>query len=76
MADVDPARLDGAAVTLAAETGAEVLAVPTDVSNWAAVEALAAASDERFGAVHLLCNNAGVTLPGVAWEYSLRSGSG
>ena len=72
MADVDPARLDRAAATLAAETGAEVLAVPTDVSSWAAVEALAAASAERFDAVHLLCNNAGVTLPGVTWEYSLE----
>ena len=72
MADVHPARLDGAAATLAAETGADVLAVPTDVSSWAAVEVLAAASVERFGAVHLLCNNAGVTLPGVTWEYSLE----
>ena len=70
MADVDPARLIGAASTLRAETGAEVLAVPTDISSWAAVEALATASAEQFGSVHLLCNNAGVTLPGVTWEYS------
>ena len=72
MADVHPERLDAAAAALAAETGAEVLGVPTDISSWAAVEALAAASGERFGAVHVLCNNAGVTLPGVTWEYSLE----
>ena len=55
---------------LAADTGAAVLAVPTDISSWPAVEALAMASAEQFGSVHVLCNNAGVTLPGVTWEYS------
>lgn len=72
MADVDPARLEEAASRLAAESGAEVLAVATDVSSWDAVEALAAATTERFGAVHVLCNNAGVTRPRVTWECSLE----
>lgn len=40
--------------------GAETLAVRTDVSLWDDVRALADAAYERFGAVHVLCNNAGV----------------
>ena len=70
MADVDPVRLGEASSKLADDTGAAVLAVPTDISSWPAVEALARASGEEFGSVHVLCNNAGVTLPGVTWEYS------
>lgn len=41
--------------------GAEVLAVRTDVADQASVEALAAAAEDRFGPVHVLCNNAGVS---------------
>lgn len=72
MSDVDPARLETAAGEVAAATGAEVEAVPTDVASWQAVEALARRTLERFGAVHLLCNNAGVTRPGPAWELTLE----
>jgi NAD(P)-dependent dehydrogenase (short-subunit alcohol dehydrogenase family) len=43
------------------ESGAEVLAVQTDVSDHASVEGLAEAAYARFGAVHVLCNNAGVS---------------
>ena len=59
LADVERPVLERAAGELA-EAGAEVLAVPTDVSVAADVEALAAATFEHFGDVHLLCNNAGV----------------
>ena len=72
MADVDPAALDAAAARLAADTGADVLAVPTDVMNWDEVAALEARVVDRFGAVHVLCNNAGVQLPGVTWEFTRR----
>ncbi len=51
------------------ETGAEVLAILTDTTRPASVEALARSTFDRFGAVHLLFNNAGVG--GVrtkAWE--------
>ncbi len=51
-----------------ADLGAETLAVPTDVTSAEAVQALAAAAYDRFGAVHLLCNNAGVFQAGVVWE--------
>lgn len=72
MADVDPARLESAAERLAADTGADVLAVATDASRWDSVEALASRARERFGAVHVLCNNAGVTRPGALWEATLE----
>jgi NAD(P)-dependent dehydrogenase (short-subunit alcohol dehydrogenase family) len=41
--------------------------VPTDVSDEAAVQALAAAALERFGSVHVVCNNAGVISMGDPW---------
>ena len=49
-------------------TGAEVLGVVTDVSDRASVEALRDAALERFGAVHLVHNNAGIGIGGPIWE--------
>ncbi len=47
----------------------EVLGVPTDVTDAASVEALADATYDRFGACHLLVNNAGVGAPSsTPWE--------
>lgn len=66
MADVERDRLGEAAATVAAQ-GAEVLAVPTDVSDEQAVQHLADAAYERFGAVHLVCNNAGVAAKTDSW---------
>jgi NAD(P)-dependent dehydrogenase (short-subunit alcohol dehydrogenase family) len=40
--------------------GVQSMAVKTDVSNLQSVEDLAAQAYDKFGAVHLLCNNAGV----------------
>jgi NAD(P)-dependent dehydrogenase (short-subunit alcohol dehydrogenase family) len=40
--------------------GHEAVGVQTDVSQYAEVEALAATALDAFGAVHVLCNNAGV----------------
>jgi NAD(P)-dependent dehydrogenase (short-subunit alcohol dehydrogenase family) len=51
--------------------GADVLAVPTDVSDPDAVDALAAAAVDRFGLVHVVCNNAGIVVGGAAWEIPL-----
>jgi NAD(P)-dependent dehydrogenase (short-subunit alcohol dehydrogenase family) len=59
MADVERPVLDEAADGLAA-TGADVLRVVTDVADPAAVDALRDAALDAYGAVHLLCNNAGV----------------
>jgi NAD(P)-dependent dehydrogenase (short-subunit alcohol dehydrogenase family) len=77
LADVDESRLAAAAESVTS-VGVETLAVPTDVSDEAAVQALAAAALERFGSVHVVCNNAGVVSmadpwfgPLSAWQWGL-----
>ena len=45
------------------QTGSEGIGVRCDVSRLEDVEALAQAALDRFGAVHVLCNNAGIGLP-------------
>lgn len=59
VADLDEGGLDEVVGTIRAG-GGEALAVRTDVSDRAQVQGLAARAFERFGAVHVLCNNAGV----------------
>ena len=59
LADIERPVLQRTADELAA-AGFDVLAVPTDVSLEADVDALAAATFDHYGDVHLLCNNAGV----------------
>lgn len=73
LADVEAGPLADAHAALAA-TGAQAIAVRTDVAQEADVARLADAAYERFGAVHVLCNNAGVAagpLRSRAWESSL-----
>lgn len=69
LADVDTSGLDEISQELSGG-GAEVLVVSTDVRNCEAVEKLAQASLDAFGAIHLVFNNAGVMLGGYAWERS------
>jgi NAD(P)-dependent dehydrogenase (short-subunit alcohol dehydrogenase family) len=71
MSDVAADRLDAAARQLEATAGADVLDFPADVTRWENVDRLAARAVERFGAVHVLCNNAGVQRDGYTWEFSL-----
>lgn len=72
LADVEEAPLAAAEGELK-ESGATVLAVRTDVSDAGQVEVLAEAAFGRFGAVHVLCNNAGVAPPiGPCWERTLE----
>ncbi|MDE0467504.1 MAG: SDR family NAD(P)-dependent oxidoreductase [Candidatus Poribacteria bacterium] len=68
--DVEEEPLAGLEVDLKAK-GATVLAVRTDVSNAAEVENLAARTLDTFGAVHILCNNAGVVCSRPIWEHTL-----
>jgi NAD(P)-dependent dehydrogenase (short-subunit alcohol dehydrogenase family) len=78
MADVEEPALKAAADRLT-EGGAEVLPVVTDVSNAEQVDALKDRTLATFGAVHLLCNNAGVggshaplwEIPLGEWEWIL-----
>jgi NAD(P)-dependent dehydrogenase (short-subunit alcohol dehydrogenase family) len=67
LADVEAAPLAEAALELEKQ-GARALAVVTDVSQPAQVEALARRAEDAFGAVHLVCNNAGVFAGGLSWQ--------
>ncbi len=49
-------------------TGTEALGVVTDVSDGASVQTLRDRALDRFGAVHLVHNNAGIGLGGPIWE--------
>jgi NAD(P)-dependent dehydrogenase (short-subunit alcohol dehydrogenase family) len=59
LADVEARALDEAVARVEAH-GTEAIGVVTDVADAAAMDALAAATFERFGTVHVVCNNAGV----------------
>lgn len=67
LADINQAALD-ATVGELREAGADVFGLATDVSKASEIQALADATMERFGAVHLLFNNAGVGSGGFVWE--------
>lgn len=70
-----PADLDaGGLRTTGAElrgSGAEAIEVVTGVRDAGAVESLAAATLDAYGAVHVLCDNAGVWTLGRQWETEL-----
>jgi len=52
--------------------GAQVLPFRLDVSKAAEVEALAAATVQRFGVPNFVFNNAGVGAGGLIWEHTLK----
>ncbi len=77
LADIDEATLAESERQLA-DAGTSVLAVPTDVTKRASVDALADAAFSHFGGAHIVCNNAGIVVLGsvanadpVAWEKSM-----
>jgi NAD(P)-dependent dehydrogenase (short-subunit alcohol dehydrogenase family) len=71
LADVEERALEQTTEELQA-SGAQVLAVRTDVSQADAVEALAQKTYDTYGTVHLLFNNAGVILADTTiWKSSL-----
>jgi NAD(P)-dependent dehydrogenase (short-subunit alcohol dehydrogenase family) len=72
LADIEEEPLARAASAIEGR-GAPVLAVPTDVSSAQQVEALREKTLRTFGAVHLVCNNAGVGGgSGPVWERTLE----
>jgi NAD(P)-dependent dehydrogenase (short-subunit alcohol dehydrogenase family) len=78
LADIDTEALARAEREFAAD-GIEVLGVPTDVTQRESVAALADAAFSRFGAVHLVCNNAGIATfgeiakaPREDWEFTMN----
>ena len=69
-ADIDQVQLDDTVAALG-QLGAEAIGVRTDVSDGGDVQRLADAAFAEFGAVNLLCNNAGVFSGGLMWERSV-----
>lgn len=67
LADVDRARIDALARELQA-SGADIQAIPTDVSRPTEIDALAAQVHGSWGDVRLLVNNAGIETIGYSWE--------
>ncbi len=67
LADIDEPKLRDVEARLT-ESGADVAGVVCDTSSAASVTELAEATLARFGAVHLLFNNAGIAGIGDAWD--------
>ena len=74
VADVEASAPSTAPSDELRDGGAEVLAVPTDVTDAAALEALADAAYERFGASTCCATTPGSSRP--AWCGSARSPTG
>jgi NAD(P)-dependent dehydrogenase (short-subunit alcohol dehydrogenase family) len=74
MADVQQDALDRAVAEIRASvtSGAQVMGFRLDVSKAAEVEAMGEAVRARFGAPHLVFNNAGIAAGGLIWEHSLK----
>ena len=70
LSDVEEQELTRTAEALRA-AGGDVTAVVTDVSKAEQVRHLSEVALDTYGAVHLLCNNAGVGAGGLVWEHTL-----
>jgi NAD(P)-dependent dehydrogenase (short-subunit alcohol dehydrogenase family) len=70
LADIQSGPLDDAVATLRGE-GLDASGCATDVTKFESVEHLARATVDTYGAVHLLCNNAGIGPGGqtLLWDY-------
>jgi NAD(P)-dependent dehydrogenase (short-subunit alcohol dehydrogenase family) len=70
LADIDDKNLPGTVALL--PPGAQTLSVKCDVARPESVESLAKETYAKFGAAHLLFNNAGVSPVGPAWSATLE----
>jgi NAD(P)-dependent dehydrogenase (short-subunit alcohol dehydrogenase family) len=78
LADLDEAALQRAIDELTT-AGAQAMGVATDVTELSSVQALRDGALQRFGAVHVVCNNAGVATFGLIanathrdWQFTMR----
>jgi NAD(P)-dependent dehydrogenase (short-subunit alcohol dehydrogenase family) len=71
LVDVQQDALDRAEAEMKG-AGAQVLARRVDVASAQAMEALAQEVQDRFGAPHLVFNNAGVGAGGLVWENTVK----
>ena len=70
LADIEQHALEKTASELRA-LDRDILPVPTDVSNASSMEKLAKKTLDTYGAVHVVCNNAGVCPTGAVWENTI-----
>ena len=63
ISDIEQAALDAVQAEFES-SNAEFMTLPLDVTDRDAMEAAAAATEQRFGKVHVVCNNAGVAVGG------------
>ncbi len=71
LSDLQEAELSRSTAALR-DSGADVHSIVCDVSKPEQVQSLADGTLERYGAVHVLCNNAGIGVGGVpTWESTL-----
>lgn len=68
VADIDAAK----AQAVATDIGADAIAARTDVADLASVESLRDTALDAFGAVHLVCNNAGVWIGAMMAEADIK----
>ena len=73
LADIDASALEGVVKELR-DRDLDVIGVPTDTSSYESVEGLRDAVLEHHGAVHLVCNNAGIPSgsDGHQWEHHVN----
>lgn len=67
--DVEQETLAAAVHTLRSD-GIDAIGIGTDVRDPASVDALRDEALDAFGAIHVVCNNAGVLAAGLAWDLS------
>jgi NAD(P)-dependent dehydrogenase (short-subunit alcohol dehydrogenase family) len=72
LADVEVEPLEATAEELRSG-GADVFAVVADVAKPAEVDRIGTAAMDVFGALHVACNNAGVSGGGLSWEIDLET---
>jgi len=70
-ADIDFAKATRTADELTTDFGSLAVAVEANVADADSVESLAAMTYARFGSTHIICNNAGVSAVGEAWDSPL-----
>ena len=70
LADIEPDPLSAVEQELT-DGGTEVVTEVVDVSRSEDIDRLASTAFDRFGAVHVLCNNAGVVKRARSWDLTL-----
>lgn len=71
IADIEESALQAAAASFS-DSNAEIITIKTDVTDRASMAAAREQTLERFGKVHVVCNNAGVALNGNIADMSFK----